>query len=539
MFYWRFYKERMKEYPWTKRPIAILSLMNLVLSLTAILFAYISKFTLDGVLDSNTDVFRYGLIGLIAIIIFQWILKIVNQRYLSIHQAITHKRLQKTFFDSLIRTEMVEINARYNGEWMNNLDSDVVRLSTGLLDVLPRFVFMIGRFVLALAILLFLDVTMALIITGSGVVIYLFGILFKNEMKKRHHHKQDAEGDVRSFLQEQLDHVEVIKTFEAESYTLNYLDTYQSKYMDAKIQQQKLTIRVGTTIQALFMIVYAGILVFGAYRVSLGNISVGGLVAILQLVQYLQSPFRLANTLLPTFSAMEGSYERLEKLNSLQKEPNEQYEVEPFSSIQIINLSYAYPNKETIIQNLNAEIQNGQIVQIVGPSGIGKTTLFHLFLGLLHPTSGILQIKTNNQTYSIDSRTRSYFTYVPQRILVKSGTIKENIIYNRDSILDSQLQNICTICEIHKDIIALENGYDTIIGEHGIGLSEGQLQRLAIARAIIGREPIILLDEITSALDQQTELKILKNMTQKLNKTILIVSHRDLPKDIIKTKIVL
>lgn len=539
MFYWRFYKNRMIQFPGIKRPIFVLSIMNFVLSITAVVFALVSKYTLDAVLDSDNSIFIRGAIGLVLIILFQLFFKILNQRYFIYHQSDTHRMLQNRYFDSLMHTEIPIINSKHNGAWMNNLDSDVNRLTTGLIDVLPRFVFMLSRFALSFVLLAFLDLTMALIITGSGLIIYLFGITFKGEMKRRHHKRQDAESDVRSFLQEHLDHMEVIKAFEAEDYTKNQLGTRQDAYMSAKIHQQKLTIGVGNSVQALFMVVYAGMLILGAYRISLGFISIGSLVAILQLVQYLQSPFKLANTILPAFTAMEGSFERLMAIELLEKEPSNQSPLQPFDQLVVSNLTFGYSDQDIVINNLNTTMIAGQTIQIGGSSGIGKTTLLHLLLGLLKPTNGSLELLYKDNRKPIDSTTRSYFSYVPQRVLLKSGSIRENIIYNRDSISEELLIQICILCEIHKDITLLENGYDTQINEHGLGLSEGQLQRLAIARALVGNEPIILLDEITSALDQDTEKKILSNITSKLNKTIIIISHRDLPSHMVDSFITL
>lgn len=416
------------------------------------------------------------------------------------------------------------------------LDSDVSRLSSGLLEILPRFIFMLSRFILAFILLFILDKYIAIIISILGISLVLVGTLLRHEMKKRHHKRQDAEGKVRSFIQEQLSHTPLIKSFNAENYTLENLSKVQEEYAKAKVHQTRLTIVFGTGLQALFMIIYAAALSIGAYRISISILSIGSLVAILQLVEYMQSPFRLANSILPAFAAMEASHERLQYISSLPQEATINTKITDISSIVASDLSFGYDGKSNIISNLNFIVNKGEIVQIKGDSGIGKTTMLYLLLALLEPSSGKLEINAE-KLVAINSTSRNLFAYVPQQLNLMSGTIKENILYSRKNISNEKLVEVCKSCQIHNDIMNLDDNYNSIIGENGIGLSEGQLQRLAIARALIGNEPILLLDEISSALDSKAEKTVFKTLKNIDNKIIFIVSHKELPIDFINKTI--
>lgn len=532
MFYWLFYKKRLSEHTSLRKPIWVLSIMNFLLGMTAIIFAYFSKYTLDAILSSELNTFYLGAILLVLIILFQFLFKMFYQFYSVKQQTILYKNLQAKYFESLLHTKLPVINSRHKGVWMNMLDSDVTRLSTGLIEILPRFIFMMTRFVFAFVLLLLLDPIIAITISALGITLIVIGTLLRNEMKRRHHLRQDAESSVREYLQEQLSHPEIIKAFRAEDHTVQKLGSRQQKFAEAKVFQKKLTILFGTVLQALFMLIYASVLAFGAYRISIGILTVGSLVAILQLAEYMQSPFRLANSLLPTFSAMEASHERLENIIKLPQESNQSSKVESFHSIQGNDICFGYDDKPEIISHLNFSIKAGQVVQISGSSGIGKTTLLYILLGLLEPTSGSINLSGHTHI-RVNANSREFFAYVPQQLHLMSGTIKENILYARTNVSESKMIEVCRSCQIHDDIMLLPKGYDSIIGENGIGLSEGQLQRLALARALIGDEPILLLDEVTSALDQTTEAALLKTLRSLKNKTIFIVSHRTLPDNMI------
>lgn len=532
MIYIRFFRARLGTFPWLKRPLLWLSLANVVLGATAIAFAYASKLALDDVLDGRQDRLIYSGGLLVGLILVQLVCKTGTRLYQASTQAVTHQRLQGYFTTELLRRKLPDIQSRHTGAWMNRLDSDVTRVASGMLDVPPRFVFMMFRFVLAFVLLVVLDVYVALSLAVLGVVLLGFSVLLRPEMRRRHERRQEAESDVRSFLQEQLDHVPIIKAYDAEAFTLALLGERQGTYAKAQIHQQRFAIWTSTGLQAMFMLVYALVLLLGAYRITLGALSVGGLVAILQLAEYMQSPFRIAGNLLPMYYATETSYDRLAALEALPLEDAERRTSGSFDRIVARELSFAYGDKP-VIQALSFDIAAGDVVRVEGDSGVGKTTLLYLLLGLLEPQSGALELQQNGSVLMIGPASRSLFAYVPQQIRIVSGTIRENLVYHRQGIDDKRLRQVCAIADIDRDIDALPDGFETTIGERGLGLSEGQLQRLAIARALLSDAPVLLLDEATSALDATSEAKILNRLMHDKGKTVILVSHRTLSEELL------
>jgi ATP-binding cassette subfamily B protein len=527
MFYLRFFQARLREFSWLKRPVVLLSLANLVLGATAVGFAYASKLALDTALDGFTSDVVWMAVLLGGLIVFQLAWKTATRLYQASQLAKSRQHLQGHVLEELLDRTLSAFQQRHTGAWMNHLDSDVSQVARGLLELPPQFAFMAFRFVLAFVLLVVLDPVVAISLSVLGLILLSLSVLLRTEMRRRYEKRQEAESDVRSYLQEQLDHMPVIKAYDAGDYTLEHWRERHDTYVQAQIHHQRFAISTSTGLQAMFMVVYALVLMLGAYRISIGLLSVGGLVAILQLAEYMQSPFRIAGSLLPMFYATETSYDRLASIETLPMESPKRVIHTPFQRIIAKNLSFSYTGT-SVLHDMTFAIEPGDLVRVLGDSGAGKTTLFYLLLGLLEPESGTLELNMEAGTVPIGPATRSYFAYVPQQIRIVSGTIRENLVYHRTGLSDKDVRNACEIADIDQFVQSLPEGYDTTIGERGLGLSEGQLQRLAIARALLSDAPILLLDEATSALDAESEQRVLANIAALPDKTILFISHRDM-----------
>jgi ABC-type multidrug transport system fused ATPase/permease subunit len=276
---------------------------------------------------------------------------------------------------------------------------------------------------------------------------------------------------------------------------------------------------------------YAFAIIFGAYRLQYG-LSVGSLLAMIQLVQHIQSPFSGISLLIPKYYQVVASTERLMVIDDYKEEKIiNHYDISQFKSIKISNLSFAYGEKE-VIKDLSFELNQSELMHLKGDSGKGKTTCLKLILGLMKPQNGSISILNGNTEIRVTHETRSFFSYVPQENFILSGTIKENLnLYQTYD--DDKLFEVLKICALYDEIKTLPDGLNTHLGERGKGLSEGQIQRLAIARALLKDAPVLLLDEITSALDQKTEEKILKQIKEMTDKAVILVSHRPLDQNII------
>ena len=284
-----------------------------------------------------------------------------------------------------------------------------------------------------------------------------------------------------------------------------------------------------------FSLSYFGALVWQAYQILLGASTFGSTIAVLQLIGNVQSPFAGLSGLLPRYYNAIASAERLRELENMPDEGGSDVErldgsalYDELEAIVFDDVTFRYmrDDKEIeVFKNASFELPKGKSVVVSGRSGIGKSTLFKLLVGVCKPNSGRIYLRTRSGEIPVDRRTRALFAFVPQGNMLFSGTVAENLSFFRSGVDPEQMR------EAAKDARAefvdeLANGFDSALGEKGAGLSEGQIQRLAIARAALADAPILLLDEATSALDSETERDVLTRLTRDTNKTLIIVSHR-------------
>jgi ATP-binding cassette subfamily B protein len=515
-----------------KGPIILLIIMSSILSFTAVLFAFLSKRVVDAAQFRDTNLFVQASLFLFILLIFQILFKTLNQYLNAFYKAKAIKQLKATLYNDMLRKEYPLIKGYHTGALMNYLDSDALRISEGVITIIPRFFFLILRFIFAFILLMIIDYVFASVMILFGIFLFLGSLLVRKEMKKRHTIMQDKEALLRSYTQESLEHIMLIKSFQAEDYSNVKLEENQFTYMRAYLSKQKLGVIATSLLQGIFTIGYVIALIYGAYQIGVNALTFGSLIAIIQLVEFMQSPFSGLSALMPAYYEMLASSERIMHFLDGNNENQVTPSIDSFESIRFNHVSFAYDNIN-VLSNFNTTIKLKAFVHIKGISGIGKTTIFKLLLGLERPQEGELLLTLEDKTVQVSHETRSLFTYVPQGLMILSGTIKDNIIFNQENVSEEALIHATKIAEIYDDIMALPLGFDTAIKERGQGLSEGQLQRLALARALIKDAEVLLLDEVTSALDESTELKVLNNIKALTNKTCLIISHRPLSSDLI------
>jgi len=335
---------------------------------------------------------------------------------------------------------------------------------------------------------------------------------------------------------EMLQNLLVVKSFSNENTVLDHSEALQRK--SYRLRVKRTTVSVVSHI-AMFLIFNAGYymsLAYGAYKLLHGLLSFGDVTAILQLVNQIQSPFKNVSGLIPQFFAMLASAERIIELEELKEEEHSGAELpadiyDTSTEIVFDNVHFSY-NQDSKISVMNFKFKLREFTAIAGESGIGKSTAIKLMLGILTPQSGRIYLKSGDNEYELGSNTRSLFSYVPQGNLILSGTIRENITFATPDVTEKQIIKSAKIAHIWDFISSLEDGLDTYIGEKGLGLSEGQAQRLSVARAILYDAPILLLDESTSALDSETESSLLTSLKNMTDKTCIIVSHKKAALDI-------
>jgi ABC-type bacteriocin/lantibiotic exporter with double-glycine peptidase domain len=278
---------------------------------------------------------------------------------------------------------------------------------------------------------------------------------------------------------------------------------------------------------------YFLVLLWGAAGIRTGSVTYGSLIAFLQIISQLRSPMQSISGIAPTYYSMMSSAERITEIDDLNDElsPLDKDVTDAikniFTCIKAEKLSFSY-GEHKILNECEFSVQRGSITAITGESGVGKSTLFRLLLGY-ESAEGKLSF---DNKYEINSSTRSLFSYVPQGNMILSGTISENITLCTVNADDNAIKNAIQIAQLSDFIESLPKGLDTYIGEDGLGVSEGQAQRIAIARAILCDAPILLLDEASASLDRDTEYRLLKEIKSLSDKTVFLVTHRNLPDDI-------
>lgn len=520
------------------KPLIILSLLQLLMSLTAIFFAFFSRETIDAALmsTSSQSFITYAIV-IGSLLLIQLLISTLAPYIKTAYTIRIENKLKSNMFNQLLSTKLKETQNYHTGDLLNHLSSDLHIISDSITDIIPRFIFYVIRFLGAFVLLFFIDTLLSIILISLGVLLFLGSRLLAKPIKERHKKMQETETNVRSLIQESLSHIPVIKSFEAEKKMTHQLDTKQDAYYQAALRKQRLSMVTSFGMTGFLAVGYGLAIILGAIRLSSGALTIGGLTALIQLVGHLQSPFGGLSHLVPRYYQMSASIERMMVLDHLEKDDEAKVFFNRFELLSAKHVSFAYQD-ELILKDMSFSIKQGDIVQIAGESGKGKTTLIKLLLGLYEPTEGLLEVTLDHQIYPLSASLRSLFTYVPQGHMMMSGTIKDNLeLYQKAS--DEALWHVLTIAELASDFKKLPLGLDTPLGEKGAGLSEGQIQRLALARALLKDAPIILLDEITSALDINTEQKILSNIQALSTKTMIIISHRKLPESFIHQTITL
>lgn len=498
----------------------LMCLSSIAVSLGYIALAFVSKHILE-TKDKN-DILLSAVV-LAVIILSQVVLSGISAILKTSVQGKFTIALRQHLFKVLNSKKYSETQKYHSGDILNRFTSDTEVIVSNSVSILPDICSMLAKIIGGAISLIVLEPTVAIAIIIFGVLIPAIGRLINKKYKYLHKECQRTEGETRSFLQECFENTVVIKTFKSETPFTKKLSQYMQTNYRFKIKRALVSVISHLSLYSFFTIGYYAVLVWGAIAISDTDMSFGTLIAFLQLVSQLRSPLQNISSIFPRYYAICASAERLAELENLTDEPKyDGRKLPEFSHISGENITFAYSTKN-VLEDFNFKIQKGTITAITGVSGKGKSTLFKLILGLYEPQKG--KITLNGET-NLGATTRSLFAFVPQGNMILSGTIKENLTLCNPDVLEDQLINACKTAEIHDYIASLPLGYDTPLTERGGGLSEGQVQRLSLARALLADSPVLLLDEATSALDTNTEIKVLQNIKSLKNKTVILITHR-------------
>lgn len=512
--------------------VVVLIFANAINAVLTVLYANFSERIINAATEYHSfEKVIHNTISFLILIMVQLILHLISRSFSERCKARIEVTLRAHILNSVMHKDYSGVTKYHTGEIQNRMTSDVTAISEGFTTIVPNVVYFIVKLTSAFIYLIIMDKLFAVVFLVGGIAVFFITILFRGVLKRLHKSVQSTEGSVRSFIQEILTSLLVIKSFVSEEKVSAQANELMEDNYKAKMRRRFFGICANAGISTVFNLGYVFALAFGAYRL-INGISFGEVVAMLQLVNQIQQPFSALSGMLSKYFAVLASAERIIELDNIPDEIEEnpydidvEYFYDKLQNIQFDNITFGY-DRDIILDHTSLTINKGDFVAIMGISGIGKSTLLKLLLGVFHVESGELWLNTSEGDVKVDCHTRKLFTFVPQGNFLLSGTIRDNLTFINSDASEEEIAQAIRISCSDKFINELPDGIETVIGERGIGLSEGQLQRLAIARSILSNSPVMLLDEATSALDEETELEFLKNLREMKNKTCIIVSHK-------------
>lgn len=519
-----FHKERWQ--------VFVLIVANVINAVVTVLYAGFSQKVIDAAAtEKSIKRVVYYSVCFLFLVLFQLFLTLLSRSFSERCKARIEVTLREYILNLVMRKEYSKITKYHTGELQNRMTSDVQTISDGFTTILPNLIYFIVKLASAFIYLVVIDRIFAVVFLVGGVFVFCCTMMFRGVLKKLHKRVQETEGKVRSYIQEILTSLLVVKSFVAEDKVINEADELMEENYKTKMRRRLFGIFANAGINVTFNVGFVFALAFGAYRL-LNGMSFGRVTSMIQLVNQIQAPFASLSSILPKYFALLASCERIIELDGVPDEAetndknvdvNKVYE--SLKAIKFENISFSY-DRDIILDNTSLTVNKGDFIAIMGISGIGKSTLLKLLLGVFRVNGGDIYLDTDMGKIEVDKHTRKLFSYVPQGNFLLSGTIRDNLTFINPDVTEDEITQAIEISCSDSFLYDLPEGLDTVISERGIGLSEGQLQRLAIARSILSESPIMLLDEATSALDEATELRFLQNLKNMKNKTCIIVSHK-------------
>ena len=518
--------------------VLLLSLIQALLGGSGVIYALLFRDGIDSAAEKDRSGFILALVSVIVLVAVQITLRAVV-RWLEEHSRSAMENILKSrLFETLLKKDYASVTDIHSGEWMNRLTSDTKVAADGMVDILPGVVGMAVKMAGAFVMLMIIEKRFLFIILPGGAALLLLTYLFRKVLKRLHKSIQENDGQLRIFLQEHLGSLVIVRSFSAEERTAEQGKQKMSAHKAARMKRNHFSnvcnIGFSAAMNGMYLVGFA----YCGFGIISGTVSYGTLTAILQLISQIQSPFANITGYLPKFYAMTASADRLREAEDFADDcSDEVYDISEikafydneFSAVKVENICFKYKcdDRENVLENVSFVINKGENTAFTGHSGCGKSTVLKLLMCLYQCDGGrILIQKTDGTETELTGRWHRLFSYVPQGNHLMNGTIRQIITFSDKQADEERIRSALKISCAEEFVSELENGIDTMLGERGAGLSEGQMQRIAVARAIYSDAPVLLLDEATSALDEKTEKQMLDNLRKMTDKTVLIVTHR-------------
>ena len=469
-----------------------------------------------------------GLASMTGCIVLQLLLSSLVNRLYAHTEISLRNRLRQNLFEHILKSHWSGRETFHSGDMLNRMEEDVRTVTDLLAGSIPSAGITLFQLAGAALFLFCLDHRMAVVILLIMPLALLFSKLYMKRMRHLTREIRATDSRLQSHLQENLQHRTLISTLEYTSMAADMISTLQSGLKRLVMRRNSFSIFSGLMVQAGFALGYLTAFAWGIYGLDTGMVTFGTLTAFLQLVAQVQRPVVELARQIPAFISALTSVERIDELTSLPlEEQGEPLILKGKVGIRLENVTFAYPDgKRKVIEHFTHDFEPGSLTAVLGETGSGKSTMVRLMLALLRPDGGNITLYDERQSLPASPLTRRNFVYVPQGNTLVSGTLRDNLLLGNPEATDAQMWKALHMAAadfVHE----LPQGLGTPCGEMGTGLSEGQAQRIAIARGLLRPGNIVLLDEPTSSLDSDTEQTLLERLSHTIQgKTLIIITHQ-------------
>ena len=530
-------------------PFLIFSIIvNIIFAVIGIYNVTVSKSLIDSAISGDSDSTIRWLITMLAITLISMLSTPVTS-FMSTHSSTKlTQNIQRKIYQHIQCSDWLEQSKFHSVSLLTRVTSDVSNISSAILGTIPSLVSLTVTLVGSFYTLISWAPSIAFAAVFIGPFLMLVGKYFSHKLKDLYKEAQEEDVKYRSFMQETIQNIMIVKTFCMEKINMQKLIDIQNNKYKIAMRNTKLSVMTSMSMSFCSSLAYFTIFTWGVLNIAKGVSTYGTFTGMLQLYSKVQSPFSSLSSMIPGLISTMAAAERLMEIEAIPIEKMaDEKELDDIGSLEVAldtisskvssafnkpnivfdNVSFAYKANNNILNNINLTIEAGETLGFVGPSGEGNTTMIRLILSLINPTEGNVLLSEGNLVKEINRNYRELISYVPQGNTLFSGTIRDNLKYGKPNASDDEIFTALKSACAFDFINDLEDGLDTMIGEKGLGISEGQAQRIAIARSFLRERPILILDEATSALDPETEVAVLKAVRSLPTKpTCIIITHR-------------
>lgn len=531
--------------------LVLLTVISICSAWFGVKYALIARDLIDSAVAGSDAAFKYALLSLCIFIVIALTLKLLR-RHLSEKLSFDLDRYwKKDILHTLLTDDYLRVSSFHSGNLLSRMNADVRVVDSGLISLFPGVLGTVAKLIFAVIVMGQLEPKLTAFVCIGGVAVVIASAFLRNILKDMHKKAMEAGARVSSFIQEVIERILVVQALDAGDEIEKRAENLLEDRYRLQVKRKNIGLVTGGGLSVICILAEMGILVWCVFRLRAGEMSFGTLAAMVTLFAKVESPFLNMSGIIPRYVAMLGSTERIREIlpetcmcvedgsagtfpenSECPQDISTGMGLMPSFSMTSLygrNICFRYEDAsdpEYVLSNICFDIPKNSFCAVTGQSGIGKSTLLKLLLGIYKPESGELKVITDDDEITIDRTTRSLFAYVPQGNMLFSGTLRENLLLTRPDATDEELTNAICIADMEAFISELPEELDTRIGENALGISEGQAQRVSIARAVLSGKPVILLDEATSALDAETERRVLSNIKAIPGITTIAVTHR-------------